>query len=91
MKKHTSAQKGKKDKDDCEKILVLVQAVLDGEATEHEERRLYRHISNCNCCLKEYHIEHELKKLIHLKIEHLPVPEHIVESIRRKLLITAQA
>lgn len=81
-------RKVKKTKTGCRDIIRKIRLVLDGESSTKSEKSLYKHLGECNCCLKEYHIEKEFRYLLRARIRHLPVSRSLINSIRKKISVS---
>jgi anti-sigma factor (TIGR02949 family) len=71
---------------DRNKYLLILRQVLDGESTQEDEFNLSAHIDACNCCLGEYLLEKNVRKMLKTKLEQREVPAGLANSIRAKIL-----
>lgn len=69
----------------CNHCLDNLQMIIDGEATEEEERFFKEHIDECEPCFKSYHLDKSVKLLLRSKISHRPIPADLIEKIKTKL------
>ena len=79
---------GKKKKNGCperEKWMDILSMVLDGEATEEQEKYLKSHVDMCLPCLDDYNLEKMIKELLQSKCSQVEVPEGLAEAIKSKL------
>ncbi len=67
---------------DC---LKFIQSVLDGAANEQDLEKLKRNLESCQPCIRMYHLEKEMKALLHNKMEKKCCPEKIIEDIRSRI------
>ncbi|MBW8049883.1 MAG: mycothiol system anti-sigma-R factor [Cytophagales bacterium] len=69
----------------CEECIKTLGLIIDGEATPEEEAYFTKHIEKCMPCLKQYHLENAVKKVLKNKLERKPVPKGLVEMIRARI------
>ena len=75
-------------KESCEHqsdCLKFIQSVLDGAATEQDLEKLKRNLESCQPCIKMYHLEKEMKALLHNRMEKRCCPEQIIDDIRTRI------
>lgn len=75
-------------KESCEHqsdCLKFIQSVLDGAATEQDLEKLKRNLESCHPCIKMYHLEKEMKILLHNRMERKGCPEQIIDDIRNRI------
>ncbi len=85
-----TSELGSKDgmKHTCEnhtECMKMIQAILDGEASEEEKEHFRQNIDVCIPCIKQYHLEKCIKESLSNKIERKPCPENLVNAIKVKL------
>jgi len=66
----------------------LLQLILDGEASENDEKTFFQHIKNCSYCYNGYKLEKSIRKLIRTKMRKESVPADLVDSIKLKIQST---
>lgn len=75
-------------KHSCEhhaECMQMIQAILDGEATEQEKEHFRQNIDICIPCIKQFQLEKCIKESLHSKIERKACPEKLVNTIKLKL------
>ena len=73
---------GKCEDEECNRLL---QIILDGEASENDEKAFFQHIKNCSYCYNGYMLEKSIRKLIRTKIKKESVPADLLDSIKLKI------
>ena len=74
---------------DCSDYAMLIQLVVDNEATKTEEQYLKRHLIMCRKCLGLLEVDTELKEVIKLRLENKEVPLDLAETIKSKIITSA--
>ncbi len=68
-----------------EKCMQMIQAVLDGSATQDEVEHFKNHMSECMPCIEGYHLEKSIKDALQVKMEKKCCPQATVMDIRAKV------
>jgi anti-sigma factor (TIGR02949 family) len=71
-----------KQNGDCLKNL---QLIMDGEASEEEQREFTKHIEECMPCYRHYNLEKTIKQVLKAKCTNVAVPAELIESIKSKI------
>lgn len=74
-----------------EKCFEMIQAVLDGSASEEEMKHFEKNIDECLPCIENYKLEKSIKETLKVKLEKKCCPEKTVSSIKASLGITLLA
>ena len=69
-------------KEECLKIL---QLMLDGEASDNEEKFFVEHKEHCIQCLEMFDVEKSIRDAIKTKLQKKAVPTELIESIKSKI------
>lgn len=75
-------------KEKCEnhqKCMEMIQAVLDGSASEEEIKHLKDNFDSCKPCFDGYHLEKSIKEAISGKVEKKCCPQATIVDIRAKI------
>jgi anti-sigma factor (TIGR02949 family) len=81
-------QNNNKMKKKCEnhqKCMQMIQAVLDGSASEEEVEHFKNNMDECMPCIETYKLEKSVKEAIVAKVEKKCCPESIMVDIRSKI------
>ncbi|QCR23484.1 anti-sigma factor [Pontibacter sp. SGAir0037] len=70
---------------DCDKVIELLNTVIDGEATADEQLFFNSHIDNCVSCFESHQKQQLLKSLVSGHLKRVLVPEALVLSIKAKI------
>ncbi len=77
-----------KMKHDCsnqKECLQLLQAILDGEATQaQKEHFMKEHLDSCMPCYQNYHLEVAIRDLLKKKCTR-EAPQELIESIKKQI------
>ncbi len=67
---------------DCDKVVQMLDLVVDGEATPDDQQFFFQHIEECAPCFGSYNKENELKQFLKQSLTRKTVPSHLVANIR---------
>ncbi|HCM76905.1 MAG TPA: hypothetical protein DIS90_11015 [Cytophagales bacterium] len=65
--------------------LEMLQAILDGDATEEQQQYFRKHMDECLPCYKAHELDMQIKQLLKTKCSGNPVPADLVEKIKRQV------
>lgn len=60
----------------------MLQVILDGEATEEQQKYFKTHMDNCMPCYKSYDLDMHIKKLLQSKCCGGDCPQDLIEKIK---------
>jgi mycothiol system anti-sigma-R factor len=63
----------------------LLQAVIDGQATEEQVIYFQQHMEECSGCSSSYHVDTTLRSLVRVKCCGNPPPSDLIDQIREKI------
>lgn len=69
----------------CEKVVELLNTVVDGEASPEEQQFFNSHINDCVSCFESHQKQLLLKSLVSGHLRRVLVPEALVLSIKAKI------
>ncbi len=69
----------------CDKIINLLNTVVDGEASSEEQQFFNSHINDCVSCFESHQKQMLLKSLVSGHLRRVLVPEALVLSIKAKI------
>lgn len=67
---------------DCEKVVHLMDLMVDGEADPEDQQYFYKHVEECAGCFGSYNKEKELKDFLQQSIARKAVPSHLAGNIK---------
>lgn len=68
-----------------ERCMKMIQAILDGEATEEEKDHFRDNMDVCMPCINEFHLVKCIKESLCNRVERKTCPDHLVNTIKLKL------
>ena len=74
---------------DCEKIVSLLDMIIDGEATEEDKTYFFTHVETCHSCFGAHQKHEQLKKVLRDNIKRKIVPTNLLSSIQSVIKATA--
>lgn len=75
----------KKHCENHEKCMQMIQAVLDGSATEAEMNAFRANMNECLPCIEGYELQKTIKDALQKKVEKKCCPEKTLSNIKEKL------
>ena len=69
-----------------EKCSMILNLILDNEASDEQQDFFYEHIEKCMVCFAHFNIEKQLRQLIKAKVNHKPIPEGLASEIRNQII-----
>ncbi|MGL4631985.1 MAG: hypothetical protein ACRCVT_12350 [Leadbetterella sp.] len=82
----------KEMKEHCEnheECMKMIQAVLDGSATEVEIKHFRENKEKCQPCIEGYELEKSIKESLQSKLEKKCCPQSTLDQLKIKIGITA--
>ncbi|WP_026461747.1 hypothetical protein [Adhaeribacter aquaticus] len=74
---------------DCEKIVSLLDMIVDGEATHEDKNYFFTHVETCKECFSEHEKHQRLKEVLKDSIQRKAVPSRLLTSIKSVIHATA--
>lgn len=74
---------------DCDKIVSLLDTIIDGEATPEEKSFFFTHVETCKPCFDAHNKHHQLKLVLKDSIKRMVVPTNLLSSIQAVIKATA--
>lgn len=72
-----------------EKCMQMIQAVLDGSATDEEMKAFKANMNECLPCIEGYDLQKSIKEALQQKLEKKCCPESTLSKIREKIGIAS--
>ncbi|GEO02502.1 hypothetical protein AAE02nite_01660 [Adhaeribacter aerolatus] len=76
-------------KPDCEKIVSLLDIIIDGEASEEDRTYFFSHVETCQECFAAHQKHEQLKRFLRENIQRKVVPTNLLSSIQSVIKTTA--
>jgi nicotinate-nucleotide adenylyltransferase len=67
---------------DCEKVVHLLDMIVDGEANPEDQQYFYKHVEECAPCFGILNKEKELKTFLQQSVQRKAVPSHLAVNIK---------
>jgi anti-sigma factor (TIGR02949 family) len=74
------------DRIDCNETFRRLDDYLDRELTPEEMRLVVEHLEVCAFCMLEFQFEARVLHEVRSKLRAIPVPAHLMDTIRRALV-----
>jgi anti-sigma factor (TIGR02949 family) len=74
---------------DCEKVLRILDMIVDGESQAEEETYFFKHLETCKPCFDSHQRQKQLKDLVQGNVKRKSVPANLVSSIKALIKETA--
>jgi anti-sigma factor (TIGR02949 family) len=74
---------------DCEKIVSLLDIIIDGEASEEDRTYFFSHVETCQECFAAHQKHEQLKRFLRDNIQRKIVPTNLLSSIQSVIKTTA--
>jgi hypothetical protein len=71
--------------DNHEKCMEMIQAVLDGSASEEDVQHFKSNMDACMPCIDSYNLEKSIKESLKMKVEKKCCPESTIAKIKSSL------
>ena len=69
-------------KTDCERVVELLDVIIDGEATAEDQHYFFKHLEVCQDCFKAHDKHQQLKFFLKDNIKRKAVPANLMGSIQ---------
>lgn len=69
-------------KTDCERVVELLDMIIDGEATDDDKQYFFKHLETCQDCFKAHDKHQQLKVFLKDNIKRKTVPVNLMGSIK---------
>ena len=77
------------DMPDCEKVVLLLDQIIDGEATDEDRIYFFSHVETCKSCFDSHQKHQRLKDVLKENIKSKTVPANLLSSIKTVIKATA--
>lgn len=67
---------------DCERVVALLDVIIDGEATAEDRHYFFKHLETCQDCFKTHDKHQQLKSFLKDNIKRKIVPGNLMGSIK---------
>ena len=74
---------------DCQKVVSLLDMIVDGEATQEDKTYFFTHVETCKECFSAHEKHQRLKEVLKDSIKRKSVPSNLLTSIKTVIKATA--
>jgi anti-sigma factor (TIGR02949 family) len=67
---------------DCEKVISILEMIIDDEATSEEQSYFYNHLEDCASCFDAHKHQKMLKDFLKLNVKTKDVPVSLISTIK---------
>jgi anti-sigma factor (TIGR02949 family) len=80
---------GETSSPDCEKVVSLLDMIVDGEATDEDKNYFFTHVEMCKPCFEAHQKQQQLKEVLKASIKRKAFPNDLLSSIKSVIRATA--
>ena len=74
---------------DCEKVINILEMIIDDEATSDEQSYFYNHLEDCASCFEAHKHQKMLKSFLKMNVKSRAVPVSLISTIQKIVQETA--
>ena len=74
---------------DCEKVINILEMIIDDEATSEDQSYFYTHLEDCSSCFEAHRHQKMLKSFLKMNVKSRAVPVSLISTIKRIVQETA--
>jgi anti-sigma factor (TIGR02949 family) len=67
---------------DCEKVINILEMIIDEEATSEDQTYFYSHLEDCSSCFDAHKHQKMLKDFLKLNVKRKDVPASLISTIK---------
>ena len=67
---------------DCEKVINILEMIIDEEATSDEQTYFYQHLEDCASCFDAHRHQKMLKDFLKMNVKRKDVPASLISTIK---------
>ena len=67
---------------DCEKVISILEMIIDEEATSEEQAYFYKHLEDCKTCFEAHSHQKMLKSFLKINVKRKDVPASLISTIK---------
>ncbi|KAA9333796.1 hypothetical protein [Adhaeribacter soli] len=69
--------------DDCQKIISILEMIIDDEATSDDQTYFYKHLEECANCFEAHRHQKMLKDFLKLNVKRKDAPASLISTIKK--------
>ena len=74
---------------DCEKVINILEMIIDDEANSDEQTYFYKHLEDCATCFDAHKHQKMLKDFLKMNVRSKEVPVSLISTIKKIVQETA--
>ena len=74
---------------DCEKVIDILEMIIDDEANPAEQQYFYNHLEECTSCFEAHKHQKMLKSFLKMNVKSKAVPDSLLSTIKKIVQETA--
>ena len=74
---------------DCEKVINILEMIIDDEATSEDQNYFYSHLEDCSSCFEAHKHQKMLKSFLKMNVKSRAVPVSLISTIKKIVQETA--
>jgi anti-sigma factor (TIGR02949 family) len=74
---------------DCEKVINILEMIIDDEANTDEQQYFYNHLEDCASCFEAHKHQKMLKSFLKMNVKSKDVPVSLISTIKKIVQETA--
>ena len=74
---------------DCEKVINILEMIIDDEANPEEQQYFYNHLEECSSCFEAHKHQKMLKSFLKMNVKSKDVPDSLISTIKKIVQETA--
>lgn len=74
---------------DCEKVIDILEMIIDDEANSEEQQYFYNHLEECSSCFEAHRHQKMLKSFLKMNVKSKNVPDSLISTIKKIVQETA--
>jgi anti-sigma factor (TIGR02949 family) len=74
---------------DCEKVINILEMIIDDEANPEEQQYFYKHLEECSSCFEAHKHQKMLKSFLKMNVKSRAVPVSLISTIKKIVQETA--
>ena len=67
---------------DCEKVINILEMIIDDEASSDDQTYFYKHLEDCKTCFDAHRHQKMLKSFLKMNVKSKDVPASLISTIK---------
>jgi anti-sigma factor (TIGR02949 family) len=74
---------------DCEKVINILEMIIDNEASSEDQTYFYNHLEDCSSCFEAHKQQKMLKSFLKMNVKSRAIPVSLISTIKKIVQETA--